>query len=59
MVGIEFEFDIRVFLKRDEVPPCVLGEDAATAPMLGWSTWVKSPQVTHTENPAITFEEPG
>ena len=59
MVGIEYEFDITVFLNRDEVPPCILGEDTPTAPRLGWSTWVKSPDVTHGEDPAITFEEPG
>jgi type VI secretion system protein ImpH len=58
MVGIEYEFDITVFLDRDEVPPCVLGEETPTAPRLGWSTWVKAPQVTHKENPPITFEEP-
>ncbi len=57
MVGIEFEFDITVFLNRDEVPPCILGQDGPAAPRLGWSTWVKSPNVAHGEDPAITFEE--
>ncbi|MCP4622053.1 MAG: type VI secretion system baseplate subunit TssG [bacterium] len=57
MVGIEFEFDITVFLNRDEVPPCILGEETPAAPRLGWSTWVKSPDVAQGEDPAITFEE--
>jgi type VI secretion system protein ImpH len=57
MVGIEYEFEITVFLNRDEVPPCILGEDTPTAPRLGWSTWVKSPDATHDEDPSITFEE--
>lgn len=58
MVGIEYEFDITVFLDCDEVPTCILGEDRLTAPRLGWSTWVKSPEIYHKENPSITFEEP-
>jgi type VI secretion system protein ImpH len=58
MVGIEYEFDITVFLKRDEVPPCILGEETTTAPRLGWSTWVQSLDATQEQEPSITFEEP-
>ena len=57
MVGIEYEFEITVFLNRDEVPACILGEETPAAARLGWSTWVKSPDVTHEEDPSITFEE--
>jgi type VI secretion system protein ImpH len=59
MVGIEYEFDVRVFLKREEVPPCILGTQSPSPPLLGWSTWIKSPGYTHPENPYITFEEGG
>jgi type VI secretion system protein ImpH len=59
MVGVEFEFEITVFVKRDEVPPCILGQETPTAPRLGWSTWVKTPAVIHEEDPSITFEEAG
>jgi predicted component of type VI protein secretion system len=29
-------------MKREEVPPCQLGQETDAAPQLGWSTWVKS-----------------
>ncbi len=56
MVGIEYEFDVRVLLKKEEVPPCILGVETP-APRLGWSTWIKRPDYMHQENPYITFEE--
>jgi type VI secretion system protein ImpH len=59
MVGIEYEFDVRVILMRDAVPPCILGARSPVAPLLGWSTWIKSPGYTHEEDPYITFEEEG
>jgi type VI secretion system protein ImpH len=58
MVGIEYEFGITVFLKREEVPPCILGEEIPIAPRLGWSTWVKSAEFVHEDDPHISFEEP-
>ncbi|HFQ81463.1 MAG TPA: type VI secretion system baseplate subunit TssG [Desulfobacterales bacterium] len=58
MVGIEYEFEVRVLLKRQEIPPCILGAKTS-APRLGWSTWIKSPDFRPTQDPYITFEEEG
>lgn len=56
LVGIEYEFEIRIFLKREEVPTCILGDREQSA-RLGWSTWVKSPEFMHADNPFISFME--
>ena len=57
MVGIEYEFDIKIILHREEVPPCILGKTGIDAPRLGWSTWLKSKNIHLSEDPFITFFE--
>lgn len=41
-VGLEFDFDVQLVLRRDEVPLCRLacGEDASAR--LGWNTWIRN-----------------
>ena len=56
IVGIEFEFEIRVFLKREEVPSCILGVETPPYPRLGWTTWINSPESIQQEDPYVTFE---
>jgi len=42
LAGIEFDFDIKLVLKADQVPDCVLSTRVNATPMLGWTTWLKT-----------------
>jgi type VI secretion system protein ImpH len=57
IVGAEFEFEIRPRLRRQEVPPCVLGRDDPASPRLGWSTWITPLEGTLADDQGVTFDE--
>jgi type VI secretion system protein ImpH len=38
----EFDFEIQLILEHDDVPGCVLGDEAANAPQLGWHSYIKT-----------------
>lgn len=40
--GNEFDFEVQLVLKKEETPPCALGQDSSTAPRLGWMTWART-----------------
>ncbi len=37
--GSELDFEVRLILRKEELPPCELGSEGPTAPRLGWLTW--------------------
>ncbi len=48
----ELDFEAQLVLRRQETPRCVLGEEGARAPRLGWVTWASS--VAMDRDPADT-----
>jgi type VI secretion system protein ImpH len=54
-VGIEYEFEVRIFLERNDVPACRLCERGGGA-RLGWSAWLKAPDVPLSTDPHATFQ---
>jgi type VI secretion system protein ImpH len=53
VVGQEFDFDIQLILKAEDVPGCRLGERGDRAPRLGWTTWLKTKEFTKDAEDAI------
>lgn len=51
--GIEYEFDLKIILSRDEVPPCMLGGDS----LLGMTSWLLKPGTKSEEDLYITIGE--
>jgi type VI secretion system protein ImpH len=59
MVGIEFDFDLSLILRREEVFPCRLGGmETPLSPRLGWTTWFTVPGETYPEDPCVTVQAP-
>lgn len=43
LVGMEFDFDLQLILKKEEVPGCALNtRDQESQPRLGWTSWLKT-----------------
>jgi type VI secretion system protein ImpH len=57
IVGAEFEFEIRPHLRREEIPPCRLGQVSPTAPRLGWSTWITPQGGILADDQGVTFDD--
>jgi type VI secretion system protein ImpH len=49
----EFDFEIQLILKSEDVPRLEVGAVDATAPRLGWVTWLKSAPLSRDPNETI------
>ncbi|WP_281276778.1 type VI secretion system baseplate subunit TssG [Geomonas terrae] len=55
LAGLEYEFEIRLVLKRDDVPGTKLGSTSFGTPSLGFSTWIKAPCLILDADPFVTI----
>jgi type VI secretion system protein ImpH len=55
-LGSTLQFEIQDMLRREEVPPCRLGDDTDSA-RLGWSAWLRTEPFWFHANDAIFREE--
>jgi type VI secretion system protein ImpH len=53
IAGQEFDFDVQLILKAEEVPRSQLGAAGERAPRLGWTTWLKTKDFTHDAEDAV------
>jgi type VI secretion system protein ImpH len=53
LAGMEFDFDLQLILEAVEVPACRLETAAATRPMLGWSTWLKTREFSEDDSQVV------
>jgi type VI secretion system protein ImpH len=46
-IGPEFDFDVQLILKAEDVPACQLTDGVSPGPRLGWNTWIQSQPMDH------------
>jgi type VI secretion system protein ImpH len=51
--SLGYHFDVQLILRQEEVPACQLGATGASAPRLGWTTWLKTQPFTQDADNAI------
>jgi type VI secretion system protein ImpH len=55
--GPEYDFDVQLVLRRDEVPMCQLGGDSFSTARLGWNTWLHNqPFANHADDATFVVE---
>ena len=55
LVGLEFDFDVALRLRAEEVPESRLGGDAAGWPRLGWTSWLKTVEFAEGADPRVVL----
>jgi type VI secretion system protein ImpH len=56
-LGAALDFEVQPTLLGGEVPACRLGDSAADASRLGWSTWLRTEPFAHTAADAVFGEQ--
>ena len=56
--GMEFDMDVQLILKHDEVPSCQLGAGTLGGTQLGWDTWIRCTEFTSDRSePVFTLKD--
>jgi type VI secretion system protein ImpH len=56
--GPEFDFDVQLVLRKEDVPACQLTDKDGLGPRLGWNTWVRGqPAARDADDAAFAGEE--
>jgi len=53
LAGMEFDFDVQLVLKAEEVPACRLTTSGDDQPRLGWTTWLKTREFTQDDSQVV------
>lgn len=57
LAGMEFDFDVQLILKAEEVPACVLTTRAKRRPRLGWTSWLRTGEFTKDDDQVVLNPE--
>ena len=52
-LGPEFDFEVQLVLRREDVPVCRLTADETTGPRLGWNCWILSDRAKQDVDDAV------
>ena len=53
MVGLEFDFDVQLLLKAEQVPSTILTTRALRKPLLGWTSFLKTKPVSADDDQVV------